>query len=85
MGGATHSSVPFILPREFKIKREKNRIRDFSSFSEDTFNSELDNVLSNQINHGDSFYVDKAFSHLHDYLKTRSLKNGLESSTQAVF
>ena len=35
---------------------------------EDTFNSELSNVLCNQINHGDSFDVHKAFSHFYDSL-----------------
>ena len=49
-------------------KSRGKRIRDFSGFSEDAFNSELYNVLCNQINHGDSFDVDKAFSHFYDSL-----------------
>ena len=49
-------------------KSRGKRIRDFSSFSEDKFNSELYNVLSNQINHGYLFDVDKAFSHFYDSL-----------------
>ena len=44
--------------REFKLQREKNQ-RLFSRFSEDTFYSELYNVLSTQISYGDSFDVDK--------------------------
>ena len=44
-------------------KSRGKRFRDFSGFSEDTFNLELYNLFSNQISHGDdSFDVDKAFS-----------------------
>ena len=44
-------------------KSRGKRFRDFSGFSEVTFNLELYNLLSNQISHGDdSFDVDKAFS-----------------------
>ena len=39
------------------------RFRDFSGFSEETFNYELYYLLSNQINLSDSSDVDKAFSH----------------------
>ena len=56
-------------------KSRGKRIRDFSGFSEDTFNSELYNVLSNQINHGDSFDVDKAFSHFYDSLNVLGNKH----------
>ena len=44
------------------------RFRDFSGFSEETFNYELYNLLSNQINLSDSSDVDKAFSHFYDSL-----------------
>ena len=47
-------------------KSRGKSFRDFSGFSEDTFNFDLCNVLSNQIKHGDSFDVDKAFSHFND-------------------
>ena len=53
------------------LENSKSRgksFRDFSGFSQDTFNFELYNALSNQINHGDSFDVDKAFSHFYDSL-----------------
>ena len=40
--------------------------RDFSGFFEDKCNFDLCKVLSNQIKHGDSFDVDKAFSHFYD-------------------
>ena len=47
-------------------KSRGKRFRD-SGFSEDTFNLELYNLLSNEISHGDdSFDVDKAFSHFYD-------------------
>ena len=66
-------------------KSRGKRFRDFSGFSEVTFNLELYNLLSNQISHGDdSFDVDKAFSHFYDSLnvlvnKHVPLKKGLES------
>ena len=44
------------------------RFRDFSGFSEETFNYELYYLLSNQINLSDSSDVDKAFSHFYDSL-----------------
>ena len=63
----THSFV-FHTSLENSKSRGK-RFRDFSGFSEDTFNLELCNLLSNQISHGDdSFDVDKAFSHFYDSL-----------------
>ena len=49
-------------------KSRGKKIRDFSGFSVDMFNSELYNVLSNQTNQGDTFDVDKAFSHFYDSL-----------------
>ena len=52
---------------ENSISRGK-RFRDFSGFSEETFNYELYYLLSNQINLRDSSDVDKAFSHFYDSL-----------------
>ena len=59
-------------------KSRGKRFRDFSGFSEVTFNLELYKLLSNQISHGDdSFDVDKAFSHFYDSLNVLVNKHAL--------
>ena len=64
-----HYSQFCVLHTSFENSKSRGkRIRDFSGFPEDKFNSELYNVLSNQINHDDPFDVDKAFSHFYDSL-----------------
>jgi len=61
------------------------RFRDFSGFSEDTFNFELYNLFSTQINLSDSFDVDKAFSHFYDSLNVLVNKHAPLKRSRTVY
>ena len=51
-----------------KLKSKKQKRRDFSGFSVNSFNSELSEALLNQNNFDDQFFVDIAFSNFYNTL-----------------